>query len=72
MRHTANPQRSEQNDDTESDDIERELSRSDREASFGFVPFANLDLTRLARQQPGQGRPGNQTGARPLRGPAAG
>jgi len=44
------PEKSEQNDDTEFDDIEWELCCSAREASLGFVPFANLDLTRAAME----------------------
>ena len=35
---------SNQNVDTAFDDIEWELCCSAREASFGFVPFANLDF----------------------------
>jgi len=71
MRQTAsNPHRSERNDETESDQIEWELSRSDREASFGVIPFANLDLTRLVRQT--RGRQRNQGGTSPVRGPATG
>lgn len=49
MQQTAiGPERSDHDDDTEFDDIEWELRCSAREASFGFVPFANLDLARAA------------------------
>jgi hypothetical protein len=34
----------------EIDDLECELCSSSREASVGFVPFANLDLGDLARK----------------------
>ncbi len=34
-------------EDTEFDDIEWELCSSAREASFAFVPFANLDLIKF-------------------------
>jgi len=34
----------------ESDDIESELYSSSREASVGFVPFANLDVWDIARK----------------------
>lgn len=44
------PEKSEQDDDTEFDDIEWELCCSAREASLGFGPFANLDLTRAAME----------------------
>ena len=33
----------------EMDDIERELSYSSREASVGFVAFANLDMAAIRR-----------------------
>ena len=42
------PEQSDQDDDTEFDDIELEMWCSAREASLGFVSFANLDLTRAA------------------------
>ena len=41
------PHESDQVEDTEFDDIEWELCSSAREASFEFVPFANLDLLQL-------------------------
>jgi hypothetical protein len=44
-----------QNDDPEMDDIERELSCSTREACLGFVPFANLDFTRISKKMADQG-----------------
>ena len=34
----------------EIDDIESELCSSSREASVGFVPFANLDMWDIARK----------------------
>jgi len=40
-----------QGDETKSDDIESELCGSAREVSFGFVPFANLDLAAVVRMQ---------------------
>ncbi len=36
---------SSQNDDTAFDDLVWEMCCSAREASFGFVPFANFDFT---------------------------
>lgn len=44
------PGQSGQNDDTDSDDIEWELCCSAREASVGYVPFANLDFSRAAME----------------------
>jgi|GEM_PF-2137340 len=38
---------SDQVEDTDFDDIEWELCSSAREASFAFVPFANLDLVKF-------------------------
>jgi hypothetical protein len=37
---------SDENEDTASEDVEWEMCCSTREASFGFVPFANLDFTK--------------------------
>ncbi len=39
---------SEQGDDMKSDDVERELYSSVREASIGFAAFADLDFSRAA------------------------
>jgi len=46
----VSPDESDQFDDAEFDDIEWELSCSAREAGVGFVPFANLDFTKAARE----------------------
>jgi len=48
MKQTViDPHESDHEGDTEFDDIEWELCCSAREASFQFVPFANLDLLQL-------------------------
>jgi hypothetical protein len=44
-----------QNEGTAFDDSEWELCCSAREASFGFIPFANLDFTRLVKERPNKG-----------------
>jgi hypothetical protein len=44
------PGESGQYEHAESDDIEWELCCSAREASVGYVPFANLDFTRAAME----------------------
>jgi len=51
MQQTAiRPDTSDQDEDTEFDDLEWELCCSAREASLGFVPFANLDFATLATE----------------------
>lgn len=42
------PERSGQDEDTDFDDIESELYSSAREACVAYLPFMNLDLTRVA------------------------
>jgi hypothetical protein len=51
----SDPHTSERLDDADSDDIERELFCSEREVSFGIIPFANLDFTRVVRERPNKG-----------------
>ena len=42
------PERSDQHDNTDFNDIESELCSSAREACVTYFPFMNLDLTRAA------------------------
>jgi hypothetical protein len=44
------PETYDHNDEADFDDVEWELCCSAREASFGYLPFANLDLTRAAME----------------------
>ncbi len=46
------PEWSDQDEDTEFDDIESELYSSAREACVAYFPFANLDLTRARWSTP--------------------
>ncbi len=47
---TIGPDKPDQNDDTEFDNVEWELLCLAREASVGCASFANLDLTRAAME----------------------
>jgi len=55
QRTISDPHRSEQHEDADFDDIERELFCSEREVSFGIIPFANLDLTTIVRERSSRG-----------------
>jgi len=46
----VHPDTSDQDHDSDFDDIEWELCCSAREASLGFVPFANLDFAKVVME----------------------